>query len=118
MKVILVASLSIGICACAADPSNVMIPTPNCSQPPSASVSPTTAALRVGGTLRVVASMTPCAGLPTLPVFRWRSTDTLTASVDPITGLVHARRAGTASIIAALVGDPDVGGTMALLVAP
>jgi uncharacterized protein YjdB len=118
MKGILVAGLGLAISACAADPSNVLIPTPDCSQPPGASVSPTTATVRVGGTVRVKASMTPCEGLPVLPVFRFFSNDTLTASVDPITGLVLARRPGTANIIAALVGDPSVGGTMTLLVAP
>ena len=118
MKLALFAGLFAGVSGCNSDPSSVLIPTPDCAQPPIASVSPTTAALRVGGTVRVAASMTPCEGLPAIPVFRFRSTDTLTASVDPITGLVRARRAGTASIIAALVGDPTVGGVMALLVAP
>ena len=118
MKLVLVAGLFAGISGCNSDPSSVLIPTPDCAQPPSASVSPPTAALRVGGTVRVVASMTPCEGLPAIPVFRFRSSDTLTASVDAITGLVRARRPGTANIVAALVGDPTVGGVMALLVAP
>jgi len=117
MKVVLF-SLVIGISACNSDPSSVLIPTPDCNQPPGASVSPTTATLRVGGTVRVKASMTPCEGLPAFPVFRWQSTDTLTATVDPVTGLVRAQRPGTASIVATLVGDPTVGGTMILLVAP
>ena len=118
MKLILFASIVVGIAACTADPNSVMIPTPDCSQPPSASVSPATSILHVGGTLRVTASMTPCAGLPPFPVFRWRSTDTLTASVGPATGIVRARRAGTATIIAFLVTAPEVGGAMSLLVAP
>ena len=118
MKTVLFASLLVGIFACSSDPSNVLIATPDCNQPPGASVSPTTATLRVGGTVRVKASMTPCEGLPAIPVFRWQSSDTLTATVDPVTGLVHARRPGTASIFATLVGFPDVGGVMALVVAP
>ena len=118
MKTVLFASLVIGIFACSSDPSNVLIATPDCNQPPGASVSPTTATLRVGGTVHAKASMTPCEGLPAIPVFRWQSSDTLTATVDPVTGLVHARRPGTASIVATLVGFPDVGGVMALVVAP
>jgi len=71
------------------------------------------ATLHPGDTLRVRASYTPCpAGLPA--EFRWRSSDTVIAVVDSVTGLVRARSLGQATIIAAVVAEPALVAAMAL----
>jgi Big-like domain-containing protein len=76
-------------------------------------VSPPSATLHPGDTLRVRASYSPCPSGPA-PSFRWRSTDTLIAMVDSVTGLVRARSLGQASIIATAVSEPALRGAMAL----
>jgi uncharacterized protein YjdB len=77
--------------------------------------SPPSATLHPGDTLRMRASYTPCpAGLPAS--FRWRSSDTVIAVVDSLTGLVRARSLGHATIIAAVVTEPTLVAAMALQV--
>ena len=76
---------------------------------------PPSATLHPGDTLRVRASYTPCpAGSPAS--FRWRSSDTVIAVVDSLTGLVRARSVGQATIVAAVVAEPSLVAAMALQV--
>jgi len=76
---------------------------------------PPSATLHPGDTLRVRASYTPCpAGSPAS--FRWRSSDTVIAVVDSVTGLVRARSVGQATIVAAVVAEPSLVAAMALQV--
>lgn len=103
--------------ACTADPSSVAPVAPNCGLS-GPTVTPATATLHVGDTVRATVALTPCQGIPTPAVFLWRSSDTLRASVDSITGLVRARRSGGATIVASLVIEPAISGAMALLVIP
>lgn len=78
-------------------------------------VSPASATLHPGDTLRVRASYSPCPAAAA-PSFRWRSSDTLIAVVDSLTGLVKARSLGQASIIAMALSDRSLMGAMALQV--
>jgi hypothetical protein len=78
-------------------------------------VSPASATLHPGDTLRVRASYSLCPAAPA-PSFRWRSSDTLIAVVDSLTGLVRARSLGQASIIATALSDRALVGAMALQV--
>ena len=74
-------------------------------------VRPSSATLYVGDTLRAAVSPPPLCGRPeALVVFRWSSSDTLVASVDPLDGLIHARDVGTVTIIAYAVADPNIKG--------
>ena len=102
----------VGLSACAGDPSSVSLVAPDCTLP-GPTVSPPSATLHVGDTLHATAAITICEGVPTSRVFHWRSSDTVNASVDSITGLVRARHPGTASIIATLVVNPAIRGAMA-----
>lgn len=78
-------------------------------------VSPASATLHPGDTLRVHASYSPCPTGPA-PSFRWRSSDTVTAAVDSLTGLVRARTPGQATVVATLLSEPTLKGAMALQV--
>ena len=117
MKAVLVASLAFAIAGCGHDATGVSIALPNCGVF-SPTVSPSTATLRVGETVRVIGTVKPCEGLPRATRFRWQSSDVLTASVDSITGLVHARLPGTATIVGTLLVDPDLRGAMIVSVVP
>ena len=81
-------------------------------------VSPPTATLRIGDTLRGAASLPPCQLNGLIPTWRWRSSDTSVAVVDSIAGLVQARALGSATIIATLQQLPSSVGAMALRVVP
>jgi len=115
MKVVLVSSLLFATAGCGHDATSIPIAVPNCGVF-SPTVSPTTATLRVGETVRVTGTVKPCEGLPRATRFRWQSSDVLTASVDSITGLVQARLPGTATIVGTLVVDPDLKGAMVVSV--
>ena len=78
-------------------------------------VSPASATLHPGDTLRVRASNSPCQTGPA-PSFRWRSSDTVTAVVDSLTGLVRARSPGQATVVATLLSEPTLHGAMILQV--
>lgn len=116
MKVVLIASLFVVAAGCGHDATSVpIISLPDCGVF-SPTVSPLTATLRVGETVRVTGAVKPCEGLPRATRFRWQSSDELTASVDSITGLVHARLPGTATIVGTLVVDPSLKGAMVVSV--
>ena len=117
MRVVVSASLVLTIVACSRDTSSPPPEDVGCVAS-GAVVVPSVATLHSGDTVRVTASLRPCPGFPAFVEFRWRSSDTLIATVDPIAGLVRARRAGTATIIASAVLDPNVQGAMALAVVP
>jgi hypothetical protein len=116
-KTVLGASLVLGALGCSRDASAPVAPEIGCVLL-GPSTTPTNATLHVGDTLRVTAQFSPCPALPNSIAFRWRSTDTLVATVDSLTGLVRARRLGTASINAWTILDPAIQGTMALAVVP
>lgn len=79
-------------------------------------VSPASATLHPGDTLRVVAIDDPCPGLPKPMIAQWASSDTSVATVGASDGLVRARSAGRTTIIASDPADPSLKGAMALVV--
>ena len=82
-------------------------------------LSPETAKLRLGDTLRVTANMgTPPCGPLIIPEFRWSSSDTSIAAVDSIAGLVRARKQGITTIIARVALDRTLAGAMVVEVLP
>lgn len=80
-------------------------------------VEPPTASLHLGDSLRAIVKVGSCAG-PSSTDVRWLSSDTGVAVVDSLAGLIHARRAGTATITATAVVDPAAKGALFLQVAP
>ena len=80
-------------------------------------VRPSSATLHPGDTLRATVSLEPCRSNPAA-TFRWLSSDTTVASVGATTGLIQARKGGTATITAAAVQDANVKGAMLLFVSP
>lgn len=82
----------------------------------SVTVTPPDTTVRVGDTLKVVASLPACGG--PLPQFVWQSSDATVATVDSLGGLVRTLKRGSASIIAIDVRDTTLKGAMALQVAP
>jgi uncharacterized protein YjdB len=79
-------------------------------------VSPASVTLHPGDTLRL--QVTGGAGCTPFTEWRWRSSDTLVASVDSIGGLVRARSRGVATAIAEAVSDRNVKGAAAITVVP
>jgi hypothetical protein len=80
-------------------------------------VSPASATLHTGDTLRVSATETTCTGTAPAGV-QWTSSDTSVATVGPASGLVRAHGHGTAAIIASDLRDVSIKGAMALTVTP
>lgn len=115
MKVaILIGPTLLALAGCHGDAARAVQAEPDCSLI-GPTVSPATAILHPGDTLQTRVSYSPCpAG--TAPSFQWRSTDTLIAVVDSLTGLVRARSLGQTSIIATAVNAPALRGAMALQV--
>jgi len=75
--------------------------------------------LHIGDTLRVSAGLDPCPLQPPLVItVRWSSSDTSVASVGTTSGLILARKGGTATIVAMGDQDPTMKGAMLLVVAP
>lgn len=71
-----------------------------------ATVTPSSASLSVGDTLRFRASSSSGGCTPRGPfIFSWHSSNVSIATVDSISGLVTARSAGTATIVAAATTD-------------
>jgi hypothetical protein len=83
-------------------------------------VSPASAALHVGDTLRVSVSTRICPGQPeqTLAPYAWSSSDSSVAKVSASSGLVLAIRDGNVTIVATSVEEPLIKGAMALHIAP
>jgi hypothetical protein len=81
-------------------------------------VSPASATLHPGDSLSAMATVNQCQGVPSSTAVRWRSTDTATAIVDALTGLVRARASGPVTIVATVVDDTTITGAMALTVVP
>jgi len=79
-------------------------------------VSPASATLHPGDTLRATASKVSCTGEPLR--YRWTSSDSTIAMVDADAGLIHAVKPGSVSIIATQTDKPAVKGAMAVLVNP
>ncbi|MGH7617891.1 MAG: Ig-like domain-containing protein [Gemmatimonadaceae bacterium] len=80
-------------------------------------MSPASATMHPGDTLRLkVTGSVDCSS--SITSWRWRSSDTTVASIDSLSGLVHATRPGTATAIAAAVQIPSVMGASAINVNP
>jgi uncharacterized protein YjdB len=80
------------------------------------SVSPPSATVHPGDTLRANVQVNPCLQLTT--TFLWRTSDTNVATVDSVAGLVRAKAIGRTSILAVATANPQIVGAMALTVAP
>jgi uncharacterized protein YjdB len=79
-------------------------------------VSPPSATLHPGDSLRASATVA-CAGRPADA--RWTSSDPTIASVDSVSGVVHARSvSGDATITASLTSDRAVRGALVVKVVP
>jgi uncharacterized protein YjdB len=105
------------VVACSKASTTTNAPTIDCIVA-TVSVSPPSATLHLGDTLRAVAKDTPCPAGPSTATFRWRSSDTTIANVDSIAGLVRARSIGHATIIGTESGSQGVQVAMALEVVP
>ena len=77
-------------------------------------VSPPSARLFVGDTIRFASVGQPCSPPDFGPWFGWRSSDSTVASVDPLLGLVKARAAGTVTITLFWISDPTIKGAAAV----
>ena len=117
MRVVVAWALVLLVVSCTRATTDQGLPTVDCALS-AITVSPPSATLRVGDTLRANATVRQCEGLPASTTVRWRSSDTTTATVDSLTGLIQARAAGNATVIATLVVEPRSTGAMALHVDP
>jgi uncharacterized protein YjdB len=79
-------------------------------------ISPSSATLHPGDTLRVLAIDTPCFGSPAIVAAQWTSSDTSVATIGPNNGLIRAFSRGQATIIATDPHDPNQKSAMALAV--
>src|SRR5215831_6828122 len=106
----------VGVVSCAEPERSATEPTPEvgCALI-GMRVSPGSATLLPGDTLRIRATETPCSGITTAVVVRWKSSDTTVATVSS-DGLVRARTIGVAAIIATAVADAADQSAMALSV--
>jgi len=77
-------------------------------------VSPASLSMVVGDTTTVTASLAACQ--TSTAAFSWRSSNPAIARVDSVQGLVRAVGAGQASVIASVVGDTTLKGTVAVVV--
>jgi hypothetical protein len=104
------------VVACRDQPTVATLVQPECTLP-TPTMSPSSATIHPGDTLRVRANYTPCpTGLT--PAFQYRSSDSAVAIVDPVNGLIAARSPGTSTIIAIAVSDAALTAAMALQVTP
>ena len=79
-------------------------------------VSPSSATVSIGDTLRASANFDDCPGPPRQHSYRWSSSNTTVAVVDSVSGLATARTEGAVTIIAELVEDRALKGAMVLRV--
>ena len=86
----------------------------------SVKVSPASATLHPGDALLASAVTNPClaADPAASAAFVWTSSDSTVSAVDSATGLVHARRTGSATIIARNSANHFLEGAIAVNVAP
>jgi uncharacterized protein YjdB len=80
-------------------------------------VSPASATVHPGDTLRANARQNPCP-LDQTTTFWWKTSDTSVATVDSVAGLVHAKAIGRTTILAIVTANPQITGAMVLTVAP
>lgn len=113
---VIVALACAGVVACRAKASTAP-PVVVCAGGLGASVSPVTATMTVGDTLRLSASIAGCIAGSVPNQWHWRSGDVAVASVDSLDGLVTARAAGTDVVTGVFVSDPTitVGATLRVL---
>ena len=116
---VLLAAIGVGLVigACTAEGTKSVQTTPDCTLP-GPTVSPPSATMHVGDSLRASASFQPCPPDAGAATFQWRSSNTSVAIVDSIAGLVRAIDTGSTSIIATATENRALVGAMALKVAP
>lgn len=83
----------------------------------SITVSPPTVSVLVGDVYTLAVNGSGC-GKQSAPTFRWSSSNSALASVDSISGSVHALVVGDVTIIAAATDDPNVKGAALVRVVP
>jgi uncharacterized protein YjdB len=81
-------------------------------------VTPPSATLHPGDSLKEAASFAACPYDGVVATFRWRSSNTGVAIVDSMAGLVRAVDTGSVTIIATVTENPAVQGAAALTVIP
>ena len=111
------ALLAVAGCRSQTDASAVDAPSDCLIEP---TVSPASATLHVGDTLRVSVSTKACANqtAPNLSPYVWSSSDPSVAKVDASSGLVLALGDGSVTIVATSAPDASVKGAMALRIVP
>jgi uncharacterized protein YjdB len=119
MKTVVPLLIAICVAACNSTPSNILGDgvDRSCAAVGGVQVTPPSASMHPGDNLRVIVRVGTCTGTSSTDV-RWLSSDTTVALVDSLTGLVQARHAGTATIVATAVVDPQIQGALALQVTP
>jgi uncharacterized protein YjdB len=110
-------SCAVGLAACGPSdsPLGIVPPQQSCVLV-GPRVSPGSATLHPGDTLR--ASAAPAACTSTNVHFRWISSDTTIASVTADAGLIRALKPGTVTVSAIVVEDPSQKGAIVILVNP
>lgn len=77
-------------------------------------VSPTSASLRAGDTLRIKATEPGCPFNPVPVTYMWSSSNAAVVAVDAGTGLLHAKALGNATITVQRANAPSDKGTVAV----
>jgi hypothetical protein len=79
-------------------------------------VNPATATLHAGDTLRL--KITGGSNCNSISQWRWRTSDTLVATIDSIEGVVRAKSRGVTTAIAEALLDRNIKGAAAITVVP
>jgi len=118
MRFLIACLLVVALAACDQTVADTESPTDVACLTWGVRVSPASATLHAGDSVQASAVINQCLGNPSSTAVRWRSSDTVTAVVDAVTGLVRARAPGPVTVIASVVADTTIRGAMALSVVP
>ena len=118
MRVLIACALVVILTACDRTVAGTERPTDVGCLTWSMRVTPASATLHPGDAVQASAVVNQCLSIPSSTTVRWRSSDTVTAVVDAVTGLVRARAPGPVTVIASVVADTTIRGAMALSVVP
>jgi uncharacterized protein YjdB len=118
---VLVVAIAVAASACSSS-DVVSLATDGCDSEVlhTVTVSPASATLHPGDSIQVVAIADPCSAAAQVNTgaFFWKASDSSVATVDSVSGMVHARSTGTATIIATSSLIPAISGAMSLTVSP
>ncbi|HEY5220122.1 MAG TPA: Ig-like domain-containing protein [Gemmatimonadaceae bacterium] len=112
---VIVAVAAIGALACGRKVVTTVEDPLACWNDLTVTVTPSSATLNVGDTLRLVGAVPGCTGA-SAPAWHWYSGAADIASVDSVSGLITARQDGQVLIYGTLLADPSVGGASAITI--